>query len=448
MSKDRILVIDDEPDIRDLLKIVLGRMGHDVFTAKCVSDANKLLSSKTFQLVLTDMKMPDGDGFDVLNHTLELKPQPPCAILTAHGSVDMALEALRRGAFDFASKPVSVEKLRKMVDAALIQAQAPAIETPPSKLTLIGDSAPMQELRSKITKLSKSLAPIYISGEAGSGKELTARALHAESGRAAQPFIRVNCSAMPHDLIESEFFGHIEGAFPGAHSDKLGLFAAANGGTLFLEEVSELPQDMQVKLLNAIQHRSIRPVGATTDTAIDVRILCSTHKNLTEEVEAGRFRQDLYYRINVIELRVPPLRERPADLPQLSSYLLERFSSRMGVEPPTIGDDAANALTRYPFPGNIRELENTLERAFTLCENQVIEVRDLGLPDPKLSSTLDTTNISDLDDFLANIERSAIVHALDACNGNRTAAAKRLGISFRSIRYRIDRLEINADQEN
>ncbi|RMA78390.1 sigma-54-dependent transcriptional regulator [Umboniibacter marinipuniceus] len=443
MKDARILIVDDEADIRELLEIALLRMGANTSTARSVSDAYAKLNENEFDLVLTDMKMPGGDGLDIIRHVQTLKNQPPVAMLTAYGNTELAVEALKAGAFDFVSKPIALDKLRSLVEGAVNISKT---NLAPKASLIVGESIPVQKLRKQIAKLCNSMAPVYISGESGSGKELVARALHSEGSRAAQPFVPVNCGAIPAELMESEFFGHKKGSFTGAHSDKAGLFLSANGGTLFLDEVADLPLAMQVKLLRAIQERGVRAVGGEVEQAVDVRILCATHKNLVDEVEAGRFRQDLYYRLNVIELPVPPLRERTSDLPMLTNHFLARFAARAECSQPALSESARQTLSHYAFPGNIRELENILERAFTLCEDDKIEAADLGLSANTTQMLDSVDDVDNIDEFLAVMERQVLIRALEKTQGNRTEAAKNLGISFRSIRYRLDRLNINVDE--
>lgn len=442
MSQYHILVVDDEHDIRTLLETAIKRMGFNTSLAENVTEARAQLQTHKFDLVLTDMKMPDGDGFEVVQICQTLEHFTPCAVITAHGSMDMAIEALKRGAFDFVSKPIAFDKLKQLIEAASAQLMEhhSSIDA-----TIIGQSEPIAKLKKQIAKLAKSLAPIYISGESGTGKELVARALHSEGSRAAQPFVPVNCGAIPSELMESEFFGHLKGSFTGANANKSGLFVAASGGTLFLDEVADLPLDMQVKLLRAIQERSVRPIGGEQEIPVDVRILCATHKPLADEVEAGRFRQDLYYRLNVIEMNVPPLRKRADDLELLWQHFLKRFSERWQLPEPHLSDGARQALKNYRFPGNVRELENILERAYTLCEDNEIRAADLGLNHMTPQATQDIEEVDNLEVYLADVERRILIAALDECHGNRTAAAKKLGISFRSIRYRLERLNINVD---
>jgi two-component system response regulator PilR (NtrC family) len=432
------LIVDDEPDIRELLAITLTRMGVDSVAAANLGEARDLLKRGGFDLCLTDMKLPDGNGLDLVAHIQSNHPSLPVAMITAHGNMESAIQALKSGAFDFVTKPVDLSVLRRLVETALKlndQRQEGA------RSTLIGESASVRELRGKIAKLARSQAPVYISGESGTGKELVAQMIHEQGPRANQPFVPVNCGAIPHELIESELFGHKKGSFTGAVADKPGLFQSAQGGTLFLDEVADLPLAMQVKLLRAIQERAIRPVGAQTEVKVDVRILSATHKNLAGMVAAGNFRQDLYYRINVIEVHVPPLRERADDIPLLVDFIVTRLARDNGVPKPVLSEDAMRQLRAYPFPGNVRELENILERAMTMCEGDVIGVEDLQLRSPG-ESTFDgePEPTAELDSALHEIERKRIIAALEQAGGNKTAAARLLGISFRSLRYRLEKL--------
>jgi two-component system, NtrC family, response regulator PilR len=434
------LIVDDEPDIRELLAITLKRMGVENVAAANVSEARDLLRQGGFDLCLTDMKLPDGSGIDLVGHIQASYPELPVAMITAHGNMESAIQALKSGAFDFVTKPVDLAVLRRLVETAL-KLNEQRMES--GRSTLIGDSAPMRELRAKIGKLARSQAPIYISGESGTGKELVARMIHEQGPRATQPFVPVNCGAIPHELIESEFFGHKKGSFTGAVADKPGLFQTAHGGTLFLDEVADLPLPMQVKLLRAIQERAIRPVGAQTEIKVDVRILSATHKNLASMVSAGSFRQDLYYRINVIEMHVPPLRERSDDIPPLIEHILQRLARENGVSAPRLTDEAMMQLRHFSFPGNVRELENILERAMTLCEGDSIGADDLQLR--RMAESADEVVVgptAELDTALSDVERKRILVALEQAGGNKTAAAKLLGISFRSLRYRLDKLGI------
>jgi len=438
MSEAHALIVDDEPDIRELLEITLGRMGIACESAANLEQARGLLGRRTFDLCLTDMRLPDGNGIDLVRYMQKHHGSVPAAVITAHGNMESAVEALKAGAFDFVSKPVDLQVLRKLVSTAL---KLSAGRSKPERV-LIGDSDAIQETRATIAKLARSQAPVYVSGESGTGKELVARLIHEQGPRADKAFVPVNCGAIPEDLMESELFGHRKGSFTGALSDKPGLFQAAEGGTLFLDEVADLPLHMQVKLLRAIQERSVRPVGAQEELRVDVRLLSATHKDLSALVAQGRFRQDLYYRINVIELHVPPLRERPEDIPRLAEHVLSRLAARIGQDKPALSDAAVAALQRQPFPGNVRELENLLERAMTLCEAPVIEVTDLGL---SFSETVtrpapSDTSTADLEDLLGRVEKETILRALDQAGGNKTAAAKLLGLSFGALRYRLQKL--------
>ncbi len=444
MTRQRALIVDDEPDIRELLEITLGRMKLDTRSARNVREARDWLAREPFDLCLTDMRLPDGTGLELVQFILQRYPQTPVAMITAYGSLDTAIGALKAGAFDFVTKPVDLARLRELVNSALRLQEQQAGDAPNDE-RLLGNSPPMQQLRSQIGKLARSQAPVYISGESGSGKELVARLIHEQGPRADKPFVPVNCGAIPSELMESEFFGHKKGSFTGAIEDKQGLFQAAQGGTLFLDEVADLPLGMQVKLLRAIQEKAVRAVGGQQEMVVDVRILCATHKDLAAEVAAGRFRQDLFYRLNVIELRVPPLRERREDIPLLANVLLQRLNqcSHNNVQ---LSEDAIAKLQSYRFPGNVRELENMLERAYTLCEHERIEARDLRLADSSLPSDGGETSLAlvdNLEDYLEAIERKLIMQALEETRWNRTAAAERLGMSFRSMRYRLKKLGID-----
>ncbi len=434
MNPARALIVDDEPDIRELLSITLGRMGLDCATASDLAGARRLLAEGEFGLCLTDMRLPDGDGLELVAHIQQHCPRLPVAVITAHGNMESAISALKLGAFDFLSKPVELETLRTLVSTALkLRGEQQGGST-----GLIGESPAIQELRRKLAKLARSQAPVYLSGESGTGKELAARLIHELGPRAEGPFVPVNCGAIPAELMESELFGHVKGSFTGATADKEGLFQAAQGGTLFLDEVAELPLPMQVKLLRAIQEKAVRPVGAQREQPVDVRILSATHKDLSALVEAGQFRQDLYYRINVIELRIPPLRERPGDIPLLTTHILERLCPDPATRP-RIDRAALARLESHSFPGNVRELENVLERALALCEGGVIREEDLGLsrePEPGAVAGGE----GDLDDYIQEVERRRILQALEETRWNRTAAARRLGLSLRSLRYRIRKL--------
>lgn len=429
------LIVDDEPDIRELLELTLNRMHIQTQCVENVTQAKETLKKNRFELCLTDMKLPDGNGIDLVEHIQNHYPNIPVAVITAHGNMEFAIKALKAGAFDFVSKPVELQVLRTLVNSAL---KNPNKKINP-ELQLLGNSSSICDLRKKIKKLSRSQAPIYISGESGSGKELVARLIHDQGQRSSGPFIPVNCGAIPENLMESEFFGYTKGSFTGADKDKIGLFQAADGGTLFLDEVADLPMHMQVKLLRAIQEKAIRPIGAAKEVTIDVRILSATHKALDQMVHEGKFRQDLFYRINVIEIAVPSLRERPEDVAELCEHILQKFHG----ERIRIDGKALEKLQAYSFPGNVRELENILERAMTLCEDDVIQEDDLSLP--KHQRNLDKSAQGDepLEDLLDKIEREKITQALRNSNNNKTAAAKLLGLSFRALRYRLKKLGID-----
>lgn len=459
MSQQTALIIDDEPDIRELLEITLGRMNLQTRSACNVAETYEWLANESFDLCLTDMRLPDGTGLDIIEYVQKNYSHIPIAMITAYGCVETATQALKAGAFDFITKPVDLVRLRELVNSALrlnTAQNTPAITEGP----LLGQSAPMQKLRAQIDKLARSQAPVYISGESGSGKELVARQIHLQGARAKQPFIPVNCGAIPAELMESEFFGHKKGSFTGASDDKPGLFQAAHGGTLFLDEVADLPLAMQVKLLRALQEKAIRPVGSQQEQVVDVRILSATHKNLAHEVAQERFRQDLYYRLNVIELVVPSLRERTEDIEQLSASILERLSAD-GIKV-RLHPEALRKLHSYNFSGNVRELENILERAYTLAEGDFIQADDLqcrqtALHAPQYEPALtpvhpelagstvvsELEHVDNLEDHLENIERQLITQALEDTRWNRTAAAQRLGLSFRSLRYRLKKLGID-----
>ena len=452
MSKNQVLIVDDEPDIRELLELTLGRMNLETRSAQNIEEAHHLLSQFKFDLCLTDMRLPDGNGIDLVRHIQEKHPQLPCAVITAHGNMETAIIALKAGAFDFVSKPLDVNDLRNIVRSALRVGHGPAA-TPSVKQggthqKLLGVSPAIEKVRLLIDKLARGQAPVYIHGESGTGKELVARLIHDLGPRATGLFVPVNCGAIPEALMESEFFGHRKGSFTGAGADKDGLFKAADGGTLFLDEVGDLPLHMQVKLLRAIQEKSIRPVGSQSEIKVDVRILSATHKDLQSLVRENTFRQDLYYRLNVIELAVPSLRERPEDIPVLAEHLCVRLAASLGVPVPKLSTDGLAALTRYTFPGNVRELENTLERALTLCDGGEITALDLQLPTgqhPGEPGTVEATgpdNDESLDNYIARIEEVAIRDALARANQNKTAAAKLLGITFRALRYKLEKLGI------
>jgi len=438
-----VLVVDDEPDICELIQITLLRMGIESHLAGTLAEAHALLARNRYDLCLTDMKLPDGNGIELVKTIAQDYRDTPVAMITAHGNVASAVQALKAGAFDFVSKPVDLGALRTMVTSAIKVKQIPDTVKPPKpRLTLLGDSPVMRSTRTTIAKLAKSQAPVYISGESGSGKELVARMIHEQGPRADKAFVPVNCGAIPEHLMESEFFGYKKGSFTGAAADKAGLFQAADGGTLFLDEVADLPMHMQVKLLRVIQEKAVRPIGAQKEVQINVRILSATHKNLANLVKNGEFRQDLFYRINVIELPVPSLREHTEDIPVLAVFLLKKLSQAIDVGEIGISEAAIKKLSHYPFPGNVRELENILERAMTLCESEQIQPADLNLPevDHDQLASMDSERMP-LDPYLGNIEKEAIQAALEKTRYNKTAAAKLLGISFRQLRYRLKKME-------
>ncbi|WP_317933006.1 sigma-54 dependent transcriptional regulator [Halioxenophilus sp. WMMB6] len=454
------LIIDDEPDILELLDITLSRMGVVAERAANLDAARQKLAQHRYQFCLTDMRLPDGNGIDLVKEVQQSHPQMPIVVLTAHGNMDTAVEAMKAGAYDFITKPVDLEQLRQLVNSALAVSPEPPSGIQEDQL-IKGESAAIVALRKKINKLARSQAPVFISGESGSGKELVARSIHAQGPRAKHPFIAVNCGAIPAELVESELFGHRKGSFTGAQKDKEGLFQAAHGGTLFLDEVADLPLDMQVKLLRAIQEKAVRAIGDANETKVDVRILSASHKDLTEAIENGKFRADLYYRINVIEVPVPALRERGSDILLLANYFLHHFANDYNDEPAILSQAASAALAAYDFPGNVRELHNILERAYTLCEGLVIEAADLQLspigknsdtgrepsppPSHTVSQKLDYDESIPLDDYLADIEREILLTTLDKHRWNRTTAAKALGITFRSLRYRLKKLGLDSD---
>ena len=443
-AKASVLVVDDEADIRELLELTLIRMGLGVESAGSIAEALELLKRHSFDLCLTDMRLPDGEGMELVRHIGTNCTDLPVAVITAHGSTENAVAALKAGAFDYLSKPLSLEQLRALVKSALNLPQRAAPEPTIDGYVLLGESQPIQHVRSMIEKLARSQAPVYVTGESGSGKELAARLIHAGGARRDKPFVPVNCGAIPENLMESEFFGYRKGAFTGAEADREGFFHAANGGTLFLDEVADLPLAMQVKLLRAIQEKRVRKVGATSEDVVDVRIICATHQRLAALVEAGKFRQDLYYRLAVIELRMPPLRECREDVPPLATALLKRLGQEAGCASPLrLAKSAIDALMAYDFPGNTRELENVLERAIALSGAAEIQADDLQLAPPKLANEPAAPNSKwPLQEYLDRIERAAILEALDKTRFNRTAAAKLLGITFRALRYRMERLGI------
>jgi two-component system, NtrC family, response regulator PilR len=492
MTAPRVLVVDDEADLRELLEITLIKMGLDVDSAESLEAARRLLSEKDYALVLTDMRLPDGMGIDLVRELATSFKNTPVAVITAFGSADNAVAALKAGAFDYLSKPVGLDQLRTMVQSALrLKPIGPAASANPAggnaPLRLIGQSSAMQQVRTQITRLARSMAPVAITGESGSGKELAARDIHSQSARADKPFVAVNCGAIPEALMEAEFFGYRKGAFTGANEDRDGFFQAANGGTLLLDEVADLPLAMQVKLLRAIQERRVRKVGATSEDPVDVRLISATHQNLAECVEQGKFRQDLYYRLNVIELHLPPLRERQDDIGLLANGILRRFAET--GQPVVLSPQAQQVLESYSFPGNVRELENILERAMAFANDGMIEVDDLmlkaaksflvssepvapmepmqplqshevvdapreakviapiGIIPEKSAPAIDANDLPDsLPEYLDEVERKIICRALAKTQFNRTRAAELLGISFRQLRYRMQRLEIHEPE--
>ena len=434
MSKPLALVIDDEPDICELLALTLGRMNIATVVAENVSGAKAELSKQRFDLCLTDMRLPDGDGLELVEWMQTHSAGVPVAVITAHGNVETAVQALKLGAFDFITKPLDLQNLRNIVESALKLDDKSVDEAS----RLLGDSVAMEDLRQLIDKVARSQAPVHISGESGTGKELVARQIHARSSRKDGPFVPINCGAIPSELVESEFFGHRKGSFTGAVHDKVGLVQAANTGTLFLDEIADLPLSMQVKLLRVIQEQTIRPVGSAKEESVNVRILSATHQDLADMVKRGDFREDLFYRINVIELQVPALRERGDDILLLAGNILQRLGSSADA----LDDGARVALQNYGFPGNVRELENMLERAVTLCASGSIASADLALRSGSSNTQAAITTATDLGDQIDDVQRQAIVDALEKTRYNKTAAAKLLGLTFRQLRYRIKKLNI------
>jgi two-component system response regulator PilR (NtrC family) len=470
----RILVLDDEPDILELLSITVKRMGMTCVTVDTIAGAKRQLELGDFQLCLTDMRLPDGSGLDFVSYLSQNFSDLPVVMITAYGSMDVAIQAMKRGAFDFLSKPVDLEKLRSIIKNALLLNQSP----PPAEAgqafpSILGNSPALNTLKTQISKVARSHAPVFIHGESGSGKELVARGIHQAGPRANEPFIAVNCGAIPSELMESEFFGHKKGAFTGANNNKEGFFQAAHGGTLFLDEVADLPLVMQVKLLRAIQESTIRPVGSEKEFSVDVRILSASHKDLQKEVDDKAFREDLFYRLDVINLQVPSLRERQSDISLLSAHILEKLSDSLGFGAIELSHSALDALNNYHFPGNIRELENILQRAITLSEGDIINAEDLNLKrkageeetpsitssypehrggnqppfQPLTSQPLTSQHVlspgQTLENYLEEIEKEILRKTLEECRWNKTAAAEQLGMSFRSIRYRLKKLGID-----
>ncbi len=458
MTRQSVLIVDDEPDILELLDITLARMGLDTHCAATLEEARDKMAEVRPNLCLTDMRLPDGNGITLVEHIQEHYPQIPVAMITAHGSVETAISALKAGAFDFISKPISLGNLRKLVSTALKLADDTSLANSAVEHDLIGSTPVIQTLRKQIAKLARSQAPVHIMGESGSGKEVVARLIHTHGPRATGAFVAVNCGAIPPDLMESELFGHVKGSFTGATQDKMGLFQAASGGTLFLDEVADLPLAMQVKLLRAVQEKAVRPVGANAEEATDIRLLSATHKDLAVEVEAGRFRKDLFYRINVIDLHVPSLRERIDDLPELAQALLQRIAGDSGIDHAKLDASAIAALSEHDFPGNVRELENLLERALALSDGDTISADDFQFSKGALTQQASDTSSSgksevsgrsvtdaygDLEGYLDDVEREILSAALEEARWNKTATAKLLGVSFRSLRYRLKKLGLD-----
>jgi two-component system response regulator PilR (NtrC family) len=452
VDKPTVLIVDDEPDLLELVSLTLSRMNLQARTAADVSSARRLLKAEKFDLCLTDMRLPDGDGLDLVAWIQQNRADLPVAVITAHGNVESAVRALKLGAFDFVSKPLDLGVLRKLVGSAIRLGARGGNERTSVTFRgprLLGHSQIMEQLREMIARVARSQAPVHIYGESGTGKELVARLIHESGARSEGPFVAVNCGAIPTELMESELFGHKRGSFTGAVSDKKGLIQSAEGGTLFLDEVADLPLHMQVKLLRVVQEKTVRPIGESREETIDVRILSATHKNLGELVAQGQFREDLFYRINVIELRVPSLRERAGDIPEIADAILHRLGRRTNTESPQLAPEALELLQAYPFPGNVRELENVLERALTLCVDSTIlpdHIKLRGAPRPSPADTPPLTDTEErsgaLGDKLEDMERDAIVKALEKTRYNKTAAAKLLGMSFRALRYRVKKLGI------
>jgi two-component system response regulator PilR (NtrC family) len=447
------LVVDDETDIRELVVLTLERMDIRADSAGDLSEAKELLSKRKYDLCLTDMRLPDGLGLDLVQHISINHSGLPVAVITAYGSAENAVSALKAGAFDYLTKPISLKQLRPLVESALRLSRSDSKETH-NTVDLVGSSPAMSQVRAMIEKLARSQAPVYISGESGSGKELAARLIHTNSSRRDKGFVAVNCGAIPENLMESEFFGYKKGAFTGAAQDTLGLFQAANGGTLFLDEVADLPLAMQVKLLRAIQEKKVRSVGGTIEEPVDVRIICATHKNLGDMMSNGLFRQDLYYRLNVIQLKMPSLRDRPDDIPELTQKLLQKLCASQSISVPKMEESAVTLISKLQFSGNVRELENMLERALAMCDGVKICAEDLFLDQDSAMKVEDFTSAIankpqdiSLSDYLEEIEKSAILKALAKANNNKTAAAKLLGVSFRTLRYRLSKLGLSKEED-
>jgi len=447
MTAKKVLIVDDEADICALIEITLMRMDIASQSALNLTDAKLLLTGEHFDLCLTDMRLPDGNGIELVEHVQKNFKDLPIAVITAHGNMESAVKALKAGAFDFVSKPVDIQILRNLVSAATtLPDKTKNKQTSKNQINITGNSDAVKTLLKNIAKLARNQAPVFIHGESGSGKERVARMIHQQGSRNEGPFVPVNCGAISAELMESEFFGHLKGSFTGAHSDKQGLFEAANGGTLFLDEIAELPLNMQVKLLRVIQEKAVRAVGAAQEKPVDVRVLSASHKNLVQLVSDGAFREDLYYRINVIELTIPSLRERKEDIPLFIEQLLNNLAEKMGMEVPSIDTDAVTALQNYHFPGNVRELENILERAIALSDDNCITTHDLHLKPlsnnevSNDAAIAESTIVDPMD--LAGQERQSIMQALEQTRWNKTAAAKLLGLSLRQLRYRLQKLDI------
>ena len=449
----KCLVVDDETDIRELVVFTLERMDIYADSASNIAEAKHMLASKDYDLCLTDMNLPDGLGLELVTLISNEYSGLPVAVITAYGSAENAVSALKAGAFDYLTKPISLKQLRPLVASALKLSDTDSNDNK-NTADLLGNSPAISQIRTMIEKLARSQAPVYISGESGSGKELAARLIHKNSSRSDQSFVAVNCGAIPESLMEREFFGYKKGAFTGAVKDTSGLFQAANGGTLFLDEVADLPLLMQVKLLRAIQEKKVRAVGDTTEEAVDVRIISATHKNLSEMMAEGLFRQDLYYRLNVIQLKMPSLREHPEDIPELTQKLLEKLCAAQSIEIPLLAPEANKLIASLPFTGNVRELENMLERALALCDGKAITIDDLLIDDEMqatnaaaIQSAPSKDNDMSLSDYLEDIEKREILKALEKTNNNKTAAAKLLGVSFRTLRYRLSKLGLSKDDQ-
>ena len=453
MAQFNCLVVDDETDIRELVVLTLERMDIRADSASNLSEARELLAARSYDLCLTDMRLPDGLGLELVQHISANYSGLPVAVITAYGSAENAVSALKAGAFDYLTKPISLKQLRPLVESALKLSSSDAKETH-NTVDLIGASPAMAFVRTMIEKLARSQAPVYVSGESGSGKELAARLIHTNSSRRDKAFVAVNCGAIPENLMESEFFGYKKGAFTGAAQDTAGLFQAANGGTLFLDEVADLPLAMQVKLLRAIQEKKVRTVGGTAEESVDVRIISATHKNLGDMMSEGLFRQDLYYRLNVIQLKMPALRDRPEDIPELTQKLLVKLCESQSISMPVLDENAAKLINKLHFDGNVRELENMLERALALCDGQTIKTDDLLMDhefkfrvNDKITFDPSKTLEIGLSEYLEDIEKRAILKALAKANNNKTAAAKLLGVSFRTLRYRLTKLGLAKEDD-